>query len=238
MRKMAGVMIIFVLAVTGCAATQQARSVEKSGFLQQYYPMMHEGKRSIVESAEDEALLVYVNRGADWRKYKKIRLDPVTVWMGKDGQLSKVAPEDRTLMANTFYTQLHESLSKDYEMTREFGPDVMWFQVAITEADASMPVLDTISSVIPQARVLSGMKSVATGISAFTGSASGELKATDSATGELLGAAVDRRGGTKSLRGVTNSWNDVEESYRYWAEKIRYRLCQQRKDTNCVKPKA
>ena len=57
----------------------------------------------------------------------------------------------------------------------------------------------------------------------------------------LLGAGkrgVDRRGGTKSLRGVTDSWNDVDEAYRYWAEKLRYRLCQERKGMECVEPKA
>jgi hypothetical protein len=238
MRRMAAVMLIFMLTVTGCAATQQARSVEKSGFLQEYYPLMHEGKRSIVASAEDEALLVYVNHQPDWRKYKKIYLDNVTVWVGKDGQLSKVAPADRQRMADFAYSKFHEALSKDYEIVTEHGPNTMWMQLAITEADSSYPVLDTISSLIPQARVLSGMKSVATGVSAFTGSASGEFKVTDSESGEILAAAVDRRGGTKSLMGVTNSWNDIEETYRYWGEKVRYRLCQLRKDSNCIKPKA
>ena len=70
------------------------------------------------------------------------------------------------------------------------------------------------------------------------GSASAEAKITDSATGAILWEAVDRRGGTKSLRGVTNSWNDVEEAYRFWAEKFRYRACQLRGGMNCVEPKA
>jgi hypothetical protein len=239
MRRMAAVAIIFMLAVTGCAATQQARFVEKSGFLQEYYPLMHEGKRSIVgESAEDQALLVFINQKPDWRKYKKIYLDNVTVWVGKDGQLSKVKPADRQRMADVAFAKFHEALAKDYEIVNQHGPDTMWMQFAITEADSSYPVLDTISSLIPQARMASGLKSVATGVSAFTGSASGEFKVTDSESGDLLGAAVDRRGGTKSLMGVTDSWNDVEEAYRFWAEKVRYRLCQFRKDSNCIKPKA
>jgi hypothetical protein len=79
---------------------------------------------------------------------------------------------------------------------------------------------------------------MATGVSAFTGSASAELKVTDSTTGMLLVAAVDRRGGTKSLSGMTNSWNDVEEAYRFWAEKLRCRLCQWRGGMDCVEPKA
>jgi hypothetical protein len=75
-------------------------------------------------------------------------------------------------------------------------------------------------------------------VSAFTGSASVEIKMTDSATEAILAEAVDRRGGTKSLSGVTNSWNDVEEAYRFWAEKVRYRLCQNRGGQKCVEPKA
>jgi hypothetical protein len=79
---------------------------------------------------------------------------------------------------------------------------------------------------------------MATGVSGFTGSASVEGKIIDTESGTILTAVVDRRGGTKSIRGVTNSWNDVEEAYRFWAEKLRYRLCQWRGGTNCVEPKA
>ena len=82
------------------------------------------------------------------------------------------------------------------------------------------------------------MKSLATGVSLFTGSASAELKVTDTTAGTILMEAVDRRGGTKSLSGVTNEWNDVEEAYRFWAEKLRYRFCQWRGGMSCVEPKA
>jgi uncharacterized protein DUF3313 len=101
--------------------------------------------------------------------------------------------------------------------------------------------MDIVTSIIPQTKLLSGMKSLATGVSAFTGSASVELRVSDAATGTILFEGVDRRGGTKSLSGMTNSWNDVEESYRFWAEKTRYRLCQWRslsEGMNCVEPKA
>jgi len=141
-------------------------------------------------------------------------------------------------LAALLWSKLDESLRKDYEITNQVGPDVMWIQAAITEAGSSNAVLDTVTSIIPQTRLLSGMKSVATGVSLFTGSASAEVKIMDSTTGTILFMAVDRRGGTKSLSGVTNSWNDVEEAYRFWAEKFRYRACQWRGGMNCVEPKA
>jgi hypothetical protein len=241
MRPMISLLLISVLiAVGGCASTQEAKSVEKSGFLGDY-SLLKEGERSTVSggSVENTALWVYENPAADWRKYKKIQLDPVTIWMSqKDSQLKDVTPEDRQRLAALLWSKLDEQLRKDYQMTSQAGPDVMRIQVAITEAGESSAVLDTITSVIPQTRLLSGIKSLATGVSAFTGSASVEGKLTDTETGTILSEAVDRRGGTKSLSGVTNSWNDVEEAYRFWAEKLRYRLCQWRGGMNCVEPKA
>ena len=239
MRQMIGAILLLMVVVTGCASTQEAKSVEKSGFLGDY-SLLKEGARSTIkEGAEDQALWIYKNPAADWRKYRKVWLDPVTVWMSqKDSQLKEVSVEDRQRLAALLWSKLDEQLRKDYVMTSQAGPDVMRVQAAITEAGSSNAVLDTVTSIIPQTRLLSGMKSLATGVSAFTGSASVEMKVTDTETGTLLLAAVDRRGGTKSLSGVTNSWNDVEEAYRFWAEKVRYRACQWRGGMNCVEPKA
>ena len=168
----------------------------------------------------------------------KIMLDFVILWVsGKDSQLKDVSVEDRQRLGNLLWSKLDENLRKDYEMTTQPGPEVMRIQAALTEAGESNAVMDTITSIYLPAKVLAGAKGMATGVSGFTGSASAEMKITDTATGELLTAAVDRRGGTKSLSGVTNSWNDVEESFRFWAEKVRWRLCQQRGGDKCVEPK-
>jgi hypothetical protein len=240
MRVIVSLLAVSILGgVIGCAATQEAKSVEKSGFLGDY-SLLKEGERSTIsEGSGDTALLVYKNPAADWSKYKKIRLDPVTIWMSqKDSQLKDVSVEDRQRLTALLWSKLDEQLRKDYEMTGQAGPDVMQIQVAITEAGESWAVLDTITSIIPQTRLLTGAKGMATGVSGFTGSASVEGKIVDTDTGTILMEAVDRRGGTKSISGVTNSWNDVEEAYRFWAEKLRYRLCQWRGGTNCVEPKA
>jgi hypothetical protein len=231
--------VSILIGLSGCAATQEAKSVEKSGFLGDY-SLLKEGARSTIrEGPEDQALFIYKNPAAEWRKYKKVWLDPVTIWMSqKDSQLKDVAVEDRQRLAALLWSKLDEQLRKDYQMTSQAGPDVMRVQVAITEAGESNAVLDTVTSLIPQTRLLTGAKGMATGVSGFTGSASVEMKVTDTETGTILAEAVDRRGGTKSIRGVTNSWNDVEEAYRFWAEKMRYRACQWRGGMDCVEPKA
>ena len=241
MRRIVGLVAISLLiGVGGCAATQEAKSVEKSGFLGDY-SRLKEGKRGsfFSQGAEGEALLIYKNPAADWRKYKKVQLDPVTVWMSqKDSQLKDVSVEDRQRLAALLWSKMDESLKQDYQMTNQPGPDVLRIQAAITEANSSNVVLDMVTSIYLPAKLLAGGKSLATGVAGFAGSASVELRATDSATGTILVEAVDRRGGTKSIGGSWSSWHDAEEAYRFWAEKSRYRLCQWRGGMNCVEPKA
>lgn len=53
--------IALVLGISGCASTQEAKSVEKSGFLGDY-SLLKEGQRSAMKQGpEDEALLIYKN---------------------------------------------------------------------------------------------------------------------------------------------------------------------------------
>ena len=220
-----------LLALTACASTQQASTVLRSGFLEDY-SILQKG------AGDNEALLRYVNPTADWKHYTKVMIDPVQLWMGEGSSLRDIPREERIRLTSLLLGKIQNALLADYRVVREAGPHVMRISVALTEAEASNTVLDTISSVLPTGYVISGTKSLATGTGTFVGSASVEAKITDAELGTLLAAAVDRRGGAKSLSGVTSEWNDVEESFQYWAGTLRYRLCQWRGEHSCVKPKA
>ncbi len=221
-------LIILVLLLQGCAATQQRRDVVKTGFLGDY-SMLKEGK------GKHEALLRYHNPEANWRSYDKVLLDSVTVW--KNPETQDVSPTDLKILTDYLYTHLHAELSHDYKMVNEPGPGVMRAEFAITEAEASYPTADVVTSIIPQTRILTGAKGlVVGGKPGFVGTAGMEAKITDSQTGKILLEAVDRRGGTKDLSGMTNEWNDVERAYDYWAAALRYRLCVLRSGSDCLEP--
>ena len=217
--------------LAGCAASEQARDVQTSGFLGSDYALLREGE-------EGEALQVYRNPNADWAAYDKIKLDPVTIWADQDSAFEDFSAEDQQTLANAFYTAIHQELSQDYEMVDELGPGVLRIQAALTEAGASNPTMDTISSIVPQALILSSATGLVTGKPSFVGEASGEARLTDGTTGELVAAAVDRRVGGKSISGSTDSWNDVNQAFQFWAKQFRYRLCTERGDTGCVAPEA
>ena len=210
------ILVILVFFLQGCAATQQRRDVVKTGFLSDY-SLLTEGK------GDHEALLRYINPDADWRSYNKLILDSVTVW--KDKETQDVSPEDLQMLTDFAYTHLEEAMGQDYTIVSQPGPGVMRAAFAITEAESSSPGADVVTSIIPQTRILTGLKGYAVGGKpGFVGSAGLEAKITDAKTGKILMEAVDRRGGTKDLSGMTNEWNDVEKAYIYWAAALRYRL--------------
>ena len=231
MRAIAALAALATL-LTGCAASQQAREVQQSGFLGEDYALLRPGE-------EGQALLVYRNPDARWSSYDKIKLVPVTIWAGEESDFEDFTQPQRQELADTLYTMVAEELSQDFEMVDEPGPGVLQVQVAITDAQASNPTMDTISTVLPQALLLSQAKGLVTGKPGFVGEASAEVRATDGQTGELVAAGVDRRVGGKSVSGApTDSWDDVREAYRYWAKQLRYRLCTERGATDCTPPEA
>ena len=208
---------LFVLVVPGgCADTQQAKKVQTSGFLGDY-SMLRKG-------GEGEALLVYRNPTADFSKYKMVHVDPVRIWQVKDSGNSDVSKEDLQRLADDFRAKVVWHLNQDYLVAPHPGPGVMRIQMALTEAEPSNVGMDVVETVLPPMQIFSGAQSMATGTRAFVGSASVEGKLTDGQTGELLFAAVDRRVGGKTLDGSMDSWDDVEQSFDYWADLIRKRL--------------
>jgi len=210
------------LAVTGCSASHQARSVKPSGFLSDY-SQLREGK-------EGEALLVYIQPGVDWKKYDKILIEPIEVWhdAARTGFLQEVPKEEAQVLADYLDASLRNALRNDYRFVERAGPGVLRLRVAITEAEGSTVPLDVVSTVIPQMRTLSTVKRIATGTAAFVGKAGIEGELIDGMTDQRLGAAVDRRVGQKRAKGVLNTWDDVQGAFDFWSERLRTRLTELR----------
>jgi hypothetical protein len=234
-------LIAGLCATAACGATKQARTVERLGFLKDLYPKMIEGDENAGES-----LLVYRNprvASIPPNTYKKFMLDPVLVFRGPQSKMNGISQHQAQLMADTFYALIYQEVSKDYEMVDKPGPDTLRAQVAITHLEESWPMLDVVSTIPAPMNVLAAgsmLKNVATGKPAFKGEAVIEAKVTDSQTGDVLRAGVDRRVGAKKLSAESfNSWSDVYESLRYWAENGRYQLCKARQlHKDCPKPRA
>lgn len=224
--------------LAGCATSSQARSVKPSGFLGDYGFLLHPGKPG------EEELLVYRNPDANWAAYKKILLEPVTIWSDPNWKLSSDERKDLQKLADSFQATLHQKLSADYEMVDLGGPAVMRIQIAITRGQRADMILKIASKGVPYGSAASFLWTFITGKPPFVGEASIEFIVKDAETEVLLSAGADRRVGADTIVAGNsinteyfNSWGDVKSSLDYWTDEVVYRLCVLRGGTNCVKPK-
>ena len=106
----------------------------------------------------------------------------------------------------------------------------MRLRIALTEAESSYVVLDTVSTVLPIGLALAGLQTAATGSCSFVGSAGVEAELQDSQTGKRLMAAVDRRvGGKMTGQGDKfDEWRTVKNAVDYWADRLQTRLAEER----------
>ena len=227
-----GFMTVMLMA-GGCAQTSRAPDIADSGFLGADYALLKPGK-------PDQAQLVYLRPGVEWSRYRKILLDPVTGWKGKESAGRGISAHDEQMLVNYFYSVIHGALEKEgFTLVTSPGPDTLRGRVAITKAQESDVALNVISTVIPALHALSSLEKAATGKPSFVGEAQIEVKATDAATGELLAAGIDHRVGGKALdASIMTSWGDVENMMRLWANHGAHNLCRMQKRANCIAPPA
>lgn len=224
---------LYAVMLTACATTEQAGGLgkaEPSGFLKDYSklrPAANETEASLVYFAPDKA---------KFKSYTKILLEPVEVWRGEKSAAKDLDKEDTAYLSQYLWSRANEELKKDYTMVQQPGLGVIRIRIAITEAGKGIPGLDNVTSLHPGSLLVSKGKKQLSGTEALVGAASVEMEATDSQTGELLAAAVDRRGGGKYAWKALKVWEDVEQSYSYWAKKMRWRACDMRGDAKCEKP--
>ena len=214
--------LVAACLLSGCGTTMQARKATPSGFLKDYSQLR--------PGAAGEALLVYKNPNVDFGQYDKILMDPVKVYAGKDGKIAKIPREDLQSLVNYFGAAIREHLAADYKLVNQPGPGVMRLQVALTEARGAVVALDVISSVTPPGIALNGLKTLATGSPAATGSVGAECQALDSVSGARLFAAVDARVGEKYTGKFDklNKWRAAQGAFDYWAQRLQERLREER----------
>jgi hypothetical protein len=216
--------ITAVVVASGCATTERTRITTPSGFLKDY---------SLLKRTKgDVAQLIYVNPRADWKRYDKILLEPVTIWRVPGSRLEDLPQNELDQLGGFFHSALREELRKDYELVQAPESGAMRLRVALTEAQKSNVAMDLVSSIIPIGVAASYGKKLATGTHAFVGKATAELEIRDARTGELLAAAVATRVGGKSFdAGKFSSWDDVREAAELWAARMRERLAEMRAGT-------
>ena len=170
---------------------------------------------------------VYLNPSANWVSYTKVILDPVTIWTGRGSNMANASPAEQKALADAFYTELHNAVAKRCQMVTEPSPGTMRWHIALVDATSANPFLNTLSTYEPQVHVVDLAAGYAFdhGVALWVGEATAEGYARDATTGTLLWEGADERAGTKAWgRDTFNSWDDVDNAFKAWAEQFATRL--------------
>ena len=228
--KLAVFVVVFVLIaplLVGCASSLQARKVDVAQAVLVDPSILEKG-------TEGQPLYRYVKPNVDWKMYNAVIIDPVIVYQA--AAMDAETRENFQTLANNAFVFFTKELGKEVTVVTAPGPGTLRVQFAIVSAEKSGAVTNFLTTIVPVGMVLSTGKYAATGKPMGVGEITGEGRITDASTGELLAAALDKRVGGKQLRGVFNTWQDADSGLQYWAELMRYRLCQFRGGASCAKP--
>ena len=197
---------------SGCGGVRARRQApEPSGFLGDY--------SRLAKLPEYDFLQMYITPGVDWSQYHAIHLDSVTLWASSPDQ-AKLSDADQQLLTDILYKAFYDALNERFLMAEHPGPQTIQVRAALTQAKGANVPLNTITTVVPQLRVLTTVGGLSADTAALVGSASIEIEGRDEITERLLMAAVDARAGQKSLTTMWSKWADVEAAANFWGKRV------------------
>jgi len=210
------ILVLASLALSGCGIIRPTRGrhfedAAHSGFLGDYSKL---APREGFDAQE-----VYVAPKVQWAKYDSIYIESATLWVKDDS--TKIDPKDQKMLTDMLYKSMSEKLGEKFKLAKADGPGVIKLRMALTEARGARVALNTVTTVIPQARMVSTIIGLGTDTAALVGAASLEAEATDGITNERLAAVVDSRAGTKGVMRMLSKWADVEAICDHWGERAR-----------------
>jgi len=205
-----------VLLLAGCT-TMRGRKAEPKGFLGDY--------SALTKGDKGEAQLRWVDDSVDFSSYSKVILEPVTIWGDEDSKIERLKPKTRQALVDYFDSRLREEIGKHFELTQTSGPGTLRVRVAFVAAGASVPLLDTVSTVVPIGAALSVFKKAGSDKPLAVGEAAMEAEILDAITNRRVAAAVDQRLGTKIPgKRHLDRWGDVKDACDWWAKTVATRF--------------
>jgi hypothetical protein len=218
-------------ALIACLSSGNVSAADKpeySGFL---------ADTAQLQPRSDSAMIyhyVYEKPGVDFTAYDKFLIEAVTVFPSKDANFKGINANDLALLQKYFQDALTKALTENdgYQVVQEPGPGVMRIRTAFTDLVPVNSVMNTTTTLLPQARLLSGVISTTTGSNLFVGQVGIEAEFLDAQSNERLAAVASKQAGKKYVPFTdrkfdpTSTWGQVEQAMDSWAKKLRARVDQ------------
>lgn len=135
----------------------------------------------------------YRRPGVNFAAYGSVIVPPTAIYPGPDAQFGNMSAADRQALASYMHQEFSKVLGRRLQLVAQPGPGTLRARLTLTGAEASTPVLSTVSHVLPVTLVVNAGAQATGGRGTFSGWVSYAVEIEDAQTGTLLYAHVANR---------------------------------------------
>ena len=135
----------------------------------------------------------YRRPDANFAAYSRVIVPPTAIYAGPDAQFGKMSVTDQQALASYMHQEVSKVLGRRFQLVGQPGPGTLRAKLTLTGAEASTPVLSTVSHVLPVGLVVNAGAQATGGRGTFSGWVSYAVEIEDAQTGALLYAHVASR---------------------------------------------
>jgi hypothetical protein len=214
------VLISVSLLLTGIVWAKKFKVVP-SGFL--------ENSPAFEADSDREGAMIYRKAGVDLKKYTKIMIAPIEIWISPKTKYKGIKPDDLKVLADTFRQAVIDALEPTYPVVNKPGPDVLGMRIAITNVYITKKKRGLLGYTPIGFAVSTAVKAIGDNMSLQEAVIEAELL--DSQSNERLGALMDQQSKTAkkkmsigSTKKGKTSWDEIEQTLKFYAERFRGRM--------------
>ena len=211
-KTIAIVVVAISILLTGGAWAKS--DVMRSGFIENY--------PAFEADADRKGAQVYRKAGVDLKKYTKVMIDPVEIWISPKSKYKGIDPNDLKAVADTFRAAIIAELEPTYPVVSKPGEGVLVLRIAITDVFTKKKKRGLLGYT-PVGFVTKGVKDLTVGPAISLADAVIEAELIDSQTNERIGALIDRQSASMKKKKDT-SWEKIQSTLEFYAKRFRGRM--------------
>ncbi|MBL4638443.1 MAG: DUF3313 domain-containing protein [Proteobacteria bacterium] len=217
--KLLKLAIVLIFSSMGLLAFQSAGADDHAP-----HSAFIEGEIDLSPVPDKQGAYRYIKPDLDLKKYSKIIIEPVEVWLHPDSEYKGIEPDTMKAMADSFAQILVNELEPEYGVVGQVGDDTLVVRLAIMGLKTKKKKRGLLGY-IPVALVVSALNTDALKRVSLI-DAGIEAEILDSITGERLAVLVDTgiRTPASDTAGKKLSWKDIEMSLRFYAKRFKAQL--------------
>jgi len=203
------------------ASEASAANVARVGFLTDYARLR--------PAPGGGGLLCWREAGVDWKRYDKVLIERIQVYLKPSGSQKPVDPTDLKMLIDYFHGALVKSITPEAQLVNASGAGVLRVRIALTDLVPTNTLDSLAGTAVPYGFVAEIGSGAATGRPAgstpYLGQTGMEVQFRDGASGRVIAECADTEIGRKYAadlnQGASNAaetWmNGYLESFKSWS---------------------